>query len=138
MSKIVDTNSFWEIKHNPISKVGVFPYMGRSISDECEPDKVYYVYRPATTLAQSVETWDNPPKPFINDHEMLGEGFTEVDDRPVQGVITNPQYEDGVLYADITVYSEKLKEAIENGAMLFTANDPAWVMEYLRSKGLHE
>ena len=28
-------------------------------------------------------------------------------------------------------------EAIENGAMLFTANDPKWVMDYLRAKGLH-
>lgn len=28
--------------------------------------------------------------------------------------------------------------AIENGAMLFTANDPEWTMAYLRSKGLHD
>lgn len=27
--------------------------------------------------------------------------------------------------------------ALANGARLFTANDPAWVMEYLRKKGLH-
>ena len=30
------------------------------------------------------------------------------------------------------------KDAIANGAQLFTANDPAWAMEYLRSKGLHD
>lgn len=29
-------------------------------------------------------------------------------------------------------------EAIENGAMLFTANDPKWVMDHLRGKGLHQ
>lgn len=115
MSKTVDKSGFWFIPHNPISKVGIFDYLGSSISEECEPNKVYKVFRPGDTLLNSVPTWDNPPKPFINDHEMLGEGFTEVDERPVQGVITNPQYEDGVLYADITVYSEKLKEAIENG-----------------------
>lgn len=115
MSKVVDRNSFWFIPKNPISKVGVFQYLGSSISDECEPNKVYNVFRSGETLLASVPTWDNPPKPFINDHEMLGEGFTEVDARPVQGVITNPQYEDGVLYADITVYSESLKELIENG-----------------------
>ena len=28
--------------------------------------------------------------------------------------------------------------AIENGAVLFTANDPAWAMEHLRKKGLHQ
>ena len=115
MAKTVDKSGFWFIPHNPISKVGVFDYLGSSISDDCEPNKVYKVFRSGETLLQSVPTWDNPPKPFINDHEMLGEGFTEIDERPVQGVITNPQYEDGVLYADITVYSEKLKEAIENG-----------------------
>lgn len=115
MSKKVDANGYWYIKHNPISKEGVFPYLGSTISDECEPDKVYNVYRSAKTLEDSVETWDNPPKPFIDDHEMLGEGFTAVDERPVQGIIYNPSCEDGVLYADIAVYSEDLKSEIENG-----------------------
>lgn len=115
MTKKIDSNGFWSIKHNPISKEGVFPYLGHTISDDCEPNKVYKVYRPAKTLADSVETWDNPPKPFIDDHEMLGEGFTPVDDRPVQGIIYNPECKDGVLYADIAVYSEDLKQNIENG-----------------------
>lgn len=115
MGKIVDDNGFWIIKKNPISKEGVFPYLGHTISADCEPNKVYKVYRSGETLKASVPTWDNPPKPFIEDHEMLGEGFTAVDDRPVQGVISNPVYEDGVLYADIAVYSESLKDAIESG-----------------------
>lgn len=115
MSKKVDTNGYWYIKHNPISKEGVFPYLGHTISDDCEPNKIYKVYRPASTLKDSVETWDNPPKPFIDDHEMLGEGFTAIDDRPVQGIIYNPSFDDGVLYADIAVYSEDLKQNIENG-----------------------
>ena len=115
MSKIVDDNGFWVIKKNPISKEGVFPYLGHTISEDCEPNKIYKVYRSGKTLKESVPTWDNPPKPFIEDHEMLGEGFTAIDDRHVQGVISNPVYEDGVLYADIAVYSESLKEAIENG-----------------------
>lgn len=115
MSKKVDVNGYWYIKHNPISKEGVFPYLGKSISEDCEPDKVYKVYRSAKTLEQSVDTWDNPPKPFIDDHEMLGEGFTAIDERPVQGIIYNPSCEDGVLYADIAVYSEDLKSEIENG-----------------------
>lgn len=117
MAKEVDTNSFWYIKHNPISKVGVFPYYGRNISDECEPDKIYNVYRPAETLKQSVPTWDNPPKPFIEDHEMLGEGFTAIDDRPVQGIIYNPVFDEqaGVLYADLAIYSEEMKNKIADG-----------------------
>ena len=135
MSKVKDNNGFWEIKHNPISKVGVFPYLGRSISDECEPDKIYYVYRPATTLAQSVDTWDNPPKPFINDHEMLGEGFSKIDDRPVQGVIHNPVFEDDVLYADISVYSESLKKKIEDGKKELSLG---YFCKYRKEKGVYK
>lgn len=135
MTKVVDTNGYWEIKNNPISKVGVFPYMGRSISDECEPDKVYYVYRPATTLEQSVDTWDNPPKPFINDHEMLGEGFSKIDDRPVQGVIHNPHFEDGVLYADLSVYSESLKDKIANGKKELSLG---YFCKYRKEKGVYK
>ena len=89
MAKQVDSNGYWLIKKNPISKVGVFPYLGKTIDDSCEPNKIYKVFRSPETLRQSVPTWDNPPKPFINDHEMLGEGFTEIDDRPVQGIIYN-------------------------------------------------
>lgn len=117
MTKKIDTNGFWEIKRNPISKVGVFPYLGRQISDECEPDKIYKVYRSAETLKKSVPTWDNPPKPFIEEHEMLGEGFTNIDDRPVQGIIYNPEFDEdtGVLYADMAIYSEDMKDKISNG-----------------------
>lgn len=117
MSKLVDDNGYWYIKRNPISKVGVFPYLGRTISDECVPDKIYYVLRPAETLRDSVPTWDNPPKPFIENHEMLGEGFSKIDERPVQGIIYNPEYDekDGVLYADLAIYSEDMKDKIAEG-----------------------
>ncbi len=135
MPKKTDTNGFWLIKHNPVSKVGVFPYYGSNISKDCDPNKVYKVLRPETTLIESVPTWDNPPKPFIDDHEMLGEGFTPVDDRPVQGIIYNPVVEDGVLYADIAVYSEDLKHAIENGKKELSLG---YFCEYKKARGVHD
>lgn len=33
---------------------------------------------------------------------------------------------------------ELTDEAVANGAMLFTSNDPKWLMDYLREKGLHK
>ena len=33
---------------------------------------------------------------------------------------------------------ELVDASIENGAMLFTSNDPKWLMDYLRQKGLHK
>ncbi|MBP3646559.1 MAG: glycerophosphodiester phosphodiesterase family protein [Clostridia bacterium] len=35
-------------------------------------------------------------------------------------------------------HPEEYDAAIENGARLFTANDPAWAIGYLRQKGLHK
>lgn len=33
---------------------------------------------------------------------------------------------------------ELIDEALANGTRLFTCNDPAWTLDYLRSKGLHQ
>lgn len=115
MSKKVDTSGFWFLEKNPISKVGVFEYLGSSISPDCEPDKMYKVFRSAEELSKSVPTWDKPAKPLIDDHEMLGEGFTDYDDRPAAGVLTNPVFENDTLYADLSIYSEDIKEKIESG-----------------------
>ena len=51
MGKIVDENGFWLIKNNPVSKAGVFPYLGRSISPVLDPDKLYNVLRPEEELS---------------------------------------------------------------------------------------
>ena len=33
---------------------------------------------------------------------------------------------------------EVYDKSIENGAVLFTSNDPEWAMNYLRERGLHD
>lgn len=117
MVKIVDESTgWWTVKNNPLSSVGVFPYLGRQISDDLVPDKVYYVYRSADALRDSVESWNNPPRPIILGHEMLGDDFTKTDERPVQGVATNVYFDDATdtLRGDITIYSDELKNAIAN------------------------
>ena len=45
-----DENGYITIPKNPISKSGVFQYLGKSISPELEPDKVYNVWRPEEEL----------------------------------------------------------------------------------------
>ena len=50
MTKKVDHNDYWYIKDNPLSKVGVFPYLGRQISEDLEHDKIYQVLRPEEEL----------------------------------------------------------------------------------------
>lgn len=112
--KEVDHNGYWQIKDNPISKEGVFPYYGRQISPELEPDKIYYVLRPREELKKSAETFKNVP--FFNEHEMVGKGFTPADNKKEHGALGEQIYEkDGTLYANIIVRTEELKDLIQHG-----------------------
>ena len=72
MAKEIDLNGFWKIENNPISKEGVFPYLGKQISPDLEPDKIYMVYRPASELTseETIESFNGVP--FIDEHEMIG------------------------------------------------------------------
>lgn len=115
MSKQVDDNGFWLIEGNPISKEGVFPYLGKTISPDLEPGKIYYVYRPYSELSapETLKSFDGIP--FIEDHEMLGDGFTSTDARTPQGVLMNTRAENGGLYGDLKIFSDSLKASIEHG-----------------------
>ena len=110
-----DLNSFIEVKENPISKTGVFPYLGRSIGAP-EPDRIYYVYRPEEELnnPETIESFKLIP--FVDEHTMLGEGYTAAEQKGVHGVLgENIVYKDGYLKANIKIFSEKVKELLAAG-----------------------
>lgn len=116
--KQIDYNDFWYIKDNPLSKVGVFPYLGKTISEDLEPNKVYYVLRPEEELSkeETLETFKLIP--IVDDHTMLGnkEGMQPAEEKGVHGTIgTDVYYKDGIIYGDLKIFSESLKEEIENG-----------------------
>lgn len=115
-----DINGWAEIKGNPISKVGVFPYSGSQISPEFEPDKIYQVYRPEEELSDP-ETIDSfKLLPWTDEHEMLSgnpeEGLTPAERKGVHGVIGEDVYfEDGYLKANLKIFSNKLADLIDSG-----------------------
>ena len=115
MSKTIDENGFWLVEDNPVSIEGVFPYYGKTIDKRLEPDRIYQVLRPFEDLSnpETLKSFDGIP--FIDDHEMLGEGFTPVDQRPAAGVMMNPRAENGTLRADLKIFSEGLKDKIAGG-----------------------
>jgi uncharacterized protein len=45
MSQKIDSNGFIEIENNPISKVGIYEYLGSEIAAP-DPTKIYKVLRP--------------------------------------------------------------------------------------------
>lgn len=111
-----DNNDFWFFNDNPISRVGVFPYLGRQISREYEPDKTYKVYRPAEELFSPETVKSFKLVPLIEDHEMLGADFTPPEQKGVDGVVGENVYgKDNVLFGNIKVFSERLKKRLKNG-----------------------
>lgn len=116
--KEIDHNDYWYIKDNPLSKVGVFPYLGKTISDELEPDKIYQVLRPEEELSNDETLNSFKLVPIVDDHTMLGTkpGMQPAEEKGVHGVIGDDvYYKDGIIYGDLKIFSETLKEEIENG-----------------------
>lgn len=118
-SRTTDINEFIEIKDNPISKVGVFPYLGSQISPDLEPDKIYQVYRPEEELNNPEAIDSFKLIPWTDEHAMLGSpesGLTPAEQKGVHGVIgENVHFEDGYLKANLKVFSNKLAELIDAG-----------------------
>ena len=117
MSKIVDDNGFWKVNANPLSKVGVFPYLGKQISDKLEPNRIYMVYRPAEELfsKDAIDSFNENPVPLIENHEMIGKGFKPAEEKGLEGVVTNIRREGDRLVGDISIYSDRLKKKISEG-----------------------
>lgn len=112
----MDWNGFMEVRDNPISKEGVFPYLGSEIPGAPEPDKIYYVYRPAGELARQ-ETIDSfKLMPFIDEHEVLGRGGMPAERKGIQGTIGEQVYFDPpYLRANIKIHSSAAQSLIKAG-----------------------
>lgn len=112
----IDANGYITVKRNPISKVGVFPYLGKNISSSLEPNKIYWVLRPAEELGHPDTIESFKMVPIIEDHTMLGKGATPAEVKGVEGT-TGQQVElDGdILYSDIRIFSDSMKEKLNGG-----------------------
>lgn len=115
----MDENGFITIESNPISRVGVFPYLARMVDASADPDKIVYVYRPAQELEdpECIESFKLIP--FIDGHVMLGstgEGYMPAEKKGVHGTTgANVDFKDGVLYSDLRIFSETLANLINSG-----------------------
>ena len=116
MGKVIDKNDFWFIEKNPITKVGVYPYLGKQISQDCEPNKIYYVLRPKEELFRK-ETLDSLRLiPLIDGHTMIGKDFTAPETKGIDGTLgDNVSHDTDTIYNDLKIISNKMKEEIQNG-----------------------
>ncbi|MDE9552563.1 DUF2213 domain-containing protein [Xenorhabdus bovienii] len=110
-----DLNGWLEVKDNPISKVGVFDYLGSEIGAP-NPGDLYRVYRPAEELESQATIESFKLKPFIDEHEMLGKDGTPAEKKGIEGVIGENVYFDyPYLRGNIKILSNAALNQIDNG-----------------------
>jgi uncharacterized protein len=117
-----DINGWFEVKRNPISKTGIFPYRGSTIGAD-DPNRIYMVLRPEEELSHPDCIESFKLLPWIDDHAMLGPVAQELTDQAmpaeakgIGGVIgENVFFEDGTLWGNIKVFSETMARLIEGG-----------------------
>ena len=116
-----DVNGWFEVPRNPISKVGVFPYLGRSIGAP-EPDRVYNVLRPEEELSDPDTLASFRLAPFVDDHTMLGNdeevGETPAEQKGVHGVLGERIEYDAAtrtVYGNLKVFSKSLANRLKHG-----------------------
>lgn len=115
-----DHNGWMEVKNNPISKVGVYPYLGKNIRGAPDPAKLYNVYRPAEELSDPECIESFKLLPWVNDHAMLGDGelLTKPEDKGIEGVIGERVFfdvADETLKANLKVFTSQHSQTIDAG-----------------------
>ncbi|MDE9493343.1 DUF2213 domain-containing protein [Xenorhabdus bovienii] len=130
-----DLNGWLEVKDNPISKVGVFDYMGSEIGAP-NPGDLYRVYRPAEELESQATIESFKLKPFIDEHEMLGKDGTPAEKKGIEGVIGENVYFDyPYLRGNIKILSNAALNQIDNGKIELS---PGYRCRYEFTPGLFE
>ncbi|MDC9614896.1 DUF2213 domain-containing protein [Xenorhabdus khoisanae] len=116
MSKrIYDLNGWLEVKDNPISKVGVFDYLGAEIGAPVA-DQIYKVLRPQEELENIATINSFKLMPFVDEHEMLGKEATPAEKKGIEGVIGERVYFDyPYLKGNIKILSNSALNQINSG-----------------------
>lgn len=110
-----DQNGWLEVKDNPVTKEGVFNYLGRDIGLDGEmADKIVRVYRPAEELEKALELFKNIP--LIDDHELIGKEATPAEKKGVQGWVGEQVvFDSPYIKANLRIVSDSLISKIRNG-----------------------
>ena len=121
-----DDNGWLTISDNPLTKVGVFPYWGYEIGAE-EKDRLYYVYRPAEELTKKETIESFKLIPFVDEHEMLGDGATPAEKKGIQGTVGEDVYfEEPYLLGNIKVLSNATLNKINSGKIELSPGYRCW------------
>ena len=114
--RTIDDNGFLHVALTPISKATVNPYLGKEIpfSDEhgFEPEKIYYVLRPADELEKAAKTFNGLPL-LLEHHNIDAENPAK--EYVVGSVGTDAVFENPYLKNSLTVTDAQAIGYIEDG-----------------------
>lgn len=115
--RLIDGNGYITVTDNPISKEGVYDYLGSEIPGyPGDPNDIVGVYRPAEELSKQ-ETIDSfKLMPFIDNHTWLGEEGVNPGDLPLSGMTGEQVYWAApYLKSNIRWFSDDMKSQVDSG-----------------------
>lgn len=125
-ARIDDFNGWFEVARQPISKAGVFDYLGKNLTfadgePKADPNKVYRVFRSPEELARPEFLNSLRLLPWVDEHTMLGAeelNATPAEDKGIGGVTGERQEfdpSDATLYSNIKLFSEAHRNEVDSG-----------------------
>lgn len=130
-----DVNGYLLVRDNPITKVGVFSYLGSEIGAP-DADRVYRVYRPQEELENPETIASANLVPWIDEHEFLGVDGTPAEKKGVQGTTgESARFEYPYLRNSIRAYSDFMKNLIDRGKVELS---PSYRCRYEFSEGVFD
>jgi len=136
-----DTNGWYEIEANPLSKAGVFPYRGSDLGLVGEDaDRIVNVLRSPNELSRQETLESFRLVPIIDEHEILGpreEGRTPPEEKGIEGITGEIIFfdeADATIKGTIKIMSESLKRAIEQGKRELSCG---YTCEYVKESGIY-
>lgn len=123
-ARTLDTNGWYEVRRNPLSRIGVFQYSGGQLGLTGDAaGQMFKVLRPAEELGSAETVNSFRLLPWVDEHTMLGPNAKALnipsmaaEEKGIHGVIgEDVVFEDGVLYGNIKVFSDTLATLIDQG-----------------------
>jgi uncharacterized protein len=116
----IDSNGFVTFYNVPISRSGVFEYLGSQLPSYLNADqtRIYKVYRPESALSNPETIKSFNQVPWYDKHQMVGDDFVPAESANIQGTTGSDTYFDKVeqkLFSSMRLLGSSLKDAVKRG-----------------------
>lgn len=135
--RVRDANGYVTVKGNPITREGVYQYLGSEIPGyEGNPDDLVNVYRPAEELCKPETLESFKLLPFIIEHTWVGIEGVDAAELDMTGCIGEEVYfEEGYIKGTIRWFSQVVQAALDSGIVELS---PGYTWDVYKQSGVFE